>query len=81
MDSPSTIPAYITSILRWIGTALSAYLVQHGLVSGDATWIAGAVLGAGTLVWSLIQKKQTATRLAAAQASQSKVAAAPAVPK
>lgn len=78
----SVLPAYLTAILRWGGTALAGWLVDRGIVNSDASaWIGAAVLGLGALTWSLLQKRATAKVLTVAQTSRAPLADVPAVPK
>lgn len=80
-DTAVVVPAYVTAILRWVGTIAVGYLGKLGYEGESTAWIGAAVIGLGTLGWSLWQKRETAKRIAAAQKSRDPVAAAPAVPK
>lgn len=85
----NTVPwfaSFVTGLGRHIGTAVATLLVSKGLLSAGGqeafiTTVAGLVLGAATVIWSTVQKRATAKRLAEAQTSRAPAAAAPAVPK
>ena len=62
--------AIFGAAVRHGATAIAGALVTYGVVSGtDTEWVIGAVVGIGGLVWSFIQKKFFADKLAAAKAA------------
>ena len=75
----SVLKPSLTALVRWAVTLLAAALVQHGLISTGAAdqlipILAGLALGAGTLGWSLLQKRLASQRVvAAAKADPAKV--------
>ncbi len=74
--------AQITSALRWAGTAFAGFLVQHAVVTQDATpGVIALVIGVGTFVWSQIQKMQTKAAMTTLAAAPATPGASPAVPK
>ena len=75
----SVLKPSLTALVRWAVTLLAAALVQHGLIStGAADQLApilgGLALAAGTLAWSIAQKRLASRRIkVAAQTEPAKV--------
>lgn len=70
VSTPSPIPAYIGSIVRWAVGAGAGWLINKGYVTSDQTpELVGGAMALAAVVWSLLQKFQAHKTLKAAVAS------------